>query len=169
MRFRVASLSATVRFRPEALLSPPDIIGTTHIFPPQCVKPRGAVCDSPPRAFRTFIFHSTALNRDLSRAQIHLPCRRRRRERLLRFLALFPSLPRPSFLSRHDSPTSRRLYIASGKILPRIREPLASSSSDRETNRFAKMPPAQPTTVEASWQILAEHFLSILTLRAYLL
>lgn len=168
MRFRVASLSATVRFRPEALLSPSDIIETTHISPPQCVKPREAVCDSPPRAFRTFIFHSTALNPDLSRAQIHLPCRRRRRrrlrrERLPRFLALFPS-PALSLAGT----THRRLYIASGKILPRIREPLTSSSSDRE-NRFAKMPPAQPTTVKASWQILAEHFLSILTLRSYLL
>lgn len=63
--------SATVRFRRGAR---PDIIGTTHISPPQCVKlfPPPPPCDSP---FRTFIFHSA---RDLSRAQIHLPCRRGR-------------------------------------------------------------------------------------------
>lgn len=60
--------SATVRFRRGAR---PDIIGTTHISPPQCVK-LPSPCDSP---FRTFIFHSA---RNLSRAQIHLPCRRER-------------------------------------------------------------------------------------------
>lgn len=60
--------SATVRFRRGAR---PDIIGTTHISPPQCVK-------LPPRAIPRFVpsFFTTA--RDLSRAQIHLPCRRER-------------------------------------------------------------------------------------------
>lgn len=57
--------SATVRFQHGA---PPDIIGTTHISPPQCVKPPAI-----PRFVPSFF----TLARDL-RAQIHLPCRRER-------------------------------------------------------------------------------------------
>lgn len=55
--------SATVRFQHGA---PPDIIGTTHISPPQCVKPPAI-----PRFVPSFFTPA----RDL-RAQIHLPCRR---------------------------------------------------------------------------------------------
>lgn len=57
--------SATVRFQHGA---PPDIIGTTHISPPQCVKPPAI-----PRFVPSFFTPA----RDL-RAQIHLPCRRER-------------------------------------------------------------------------------------------
>lgn len=115
MRFRVASLCHCQI--PAAALSSPDIIGTTHISPPQCVKPRRRAIP-----LRVLSYLHFSLNRSLSlvisRAQIHLPCRRhrRRRERLPRFRSPLP--PPPARLT-----TSRRLYIASGKILRRIRKP----------------------------------------------
>lgn len=92
--------SATVRFQHGA---PPDIIGTTHISPPQCVKPPAI-----PRFVPSFFTRA----RDL-RAQIHLPCRR---ASVYRFSIRAASSP-----PRRDPPASRRLYIASGKILRRIR------------------------------------------------
>lgn len=72
-------------------------------------------CDSPPRVLSYLHFSlncslSLFLSRDLSRAQIHLSCRRRRRRRRENVYRVFV-LSSPS-LSRHDSPTSRRLYIS---------------------------------------------------------
>lgn len=58
MRFRVASLCHCQI--PAAVLSPPDIIETTHISPLQCVKQR-AVVRFPSTCFRTYIFHSPSL------------------------------------------------------------------------------------------------------------
>lgn len=110
--------SATVRFQRGA---PPDIIGTTHISPPQCVKPPAI-----PRFVPSFFTPA----RDL-RAQIHLPCRRER----LPFLH-----PRRLSIStpRHDPPASRRLYIVSGKIPRRIREPRSRRIDPRDAARHGE-------------------------------
>lgn len=89
--------SATVRFQHGA---PPDIIGTTHISPPQCVKPPAI-----PRFVPSFFTPA----RDL-RAQIHLPCRRER----LPFL-------HPCSLSLSLSPvslSSTPLSLSSSLFLP---------------------------------------------------
>lgn len=146
--------SATVRFQHGA---PPDIIGTTHISPPQCVKPPAI-----PRFVPSFFTPA----RDL-RAQIHLPCRRERLPflhpcslslslprlslsstlyfSLLLSSSLFLSLASPSLpvaaTAASDPPASRRLYIASGKILRRIRRawPRSRDESIRE------LPPARRT------------------------
>lgn len=107
--------SATVRFRRGAR---PDIIGTTHISPPQCVKlppmrfPVSYLHFSLPLVISLapkFTFHVVA---SVYRFSIHRFSAPRR---------LSISLPSRA---AHDPPASRRLYIASGEILllGRIRE-----------------------------------------------
>jgi len=107
--------SATVRFRRGAR---PDIIGTTHISPPQCVKlpfvrfPVSYLHFSLPLVISLapkFTFHVVA---SVYRFSIH----RRAASRRL-------SISLPSHVA-HDPAASRRLYIASGEILllGRIRE-----------------------------------------------
>lgn len=109
--------SATVRFQHGA---PPDIIGTTHISPPQCVKPPAI-----PRFVPSFFTPA----RDL-RAQIHLPCRR---ERLYRFsIHARPPLHLPP-PRRH--PTRRRRDDCTSLPVKFFVE--YGGHADRETNRSA--------------------------------
>lgn len=111
--------------------APPDIIGTTHISPPQCVTSHPRL-SSPIRFLVSYLHFSLfrswslsslpSLSLSLSPAPkftFHVVARAKRRRRLpFRRRATTPLLRASPFSSaRGPVGASRRLYIASGKIL----------------------------------------------------